>query len=96
MNETDIRQLVPSIHAVHAVAVSPIVQLATSEPMKQSVSIYVPKPGHAVFGSVKMGINGKMGGKTENEGKERKREDETKREKENYRKREEREEEKEK
>jgi hypothetical protein len=62
MNETDIRQLVPSIHAVHAVAVSPIVQLASSEPMKQPVSIYVPKPGMSVFGSVKMGVEGKLGG----------------------------------
>ena len=63
MNETDLRGLIPNLNAVRAVAVSPILKVTASETTKVPLDIYVPKPGHTIFGSVKLGLRCKLAGK---------------------------------
>ena len=63
MNETDLELLIPSSHAARVAAVSPIVKVTSSMVMCRPVTLIVPKPGHAVYGSTKMGLRTPINGK---------------------------------
>ena len=64
MNELDLSLLIPSINAIHACAVSPIIKITASEPTKRPISVFVPKPGYSIFGSQKLGLKSKLSGNT--------------------------------
>ncbi|ELU15367.1 hypothetical protein CAPTEDRAFT_199444 [Capitella teleta] len=56
MNELDLSLLIPSMNAMQACAVSPIIKVSASEPTKRPLSVFVPKPGHSLYGSHKLGL----------------------------------------
>lgn len=62
MNELDLSLLIPSMNAMQACAVSPIIKVSASEPTKRPLSVFVPKPGHSLYGSHKLGLKCRLQG----------------------------------
>ena len=62
MNELDLSLLIPSLNAMHACAVSPIIKVTASEPSKRPLSVFVPKPGFSLYGSHRLGLKSKLQG----------------------------------
>ncbi|CAD5124796.1 DgyrCDS13058 [Dimorphilus gyrociliatus] len=61
MNETDLSELMASNIALHALAVSPVVKISSSEPMFTPINLKVPSPGQSFFGSKKLGLKCPLG-----------------------------------
>ena len=65
MNETELANLIPGPHTQNAVAVSPVVKITASEPTKRPITVYLPKPGTAYFGSTRLGLKNLVTGNSE-------------------------------
>ncbi len=63
MNETKLTTFLASHHTTCAVAVSPIVKVTCSDVTRRPLSVIIPKPGHAIYGSVKLGLRTSLRGK---------------------------------